>query len=495
MQTSDSLNWTRPVLGKWVSRSLALLLPVLAGCLAEQSLTLPASQSRRVQPSADVPAAPPSTRAWLRAAHAQLIDLLPPDDPPVLLTEDLATAENRPRDVFAHFDLDPDALHTVIGNYSGLRCTAQGASQDMTVDAPPPPWSGFDDVWIEMADGVRLAARLGFAKDGDRRRDADCIVILPGFFGDNGVVRTRDLARFLLDSGFHVLALEMRGHGQTERTQPEASYTFGVRETDDLLQVSDWLQDQQGVRRTGLIGFCWSANVALLVAWNTNRPTGDPSITPAIATQLYARPDPRRYTAGIMAFSPILQWERLVDELETPFSLLGHPVYATLQKTNRERLERKGHPAPSGSLHDLIEFEYQRTGVDLPEGTREGYLFLRLAPYANRPTHPKLDRARAPILVVHACNDPLSPAQDIADFFARERNPLLAGMILPGGGHVGFATYARGYYFSLIASFLTRAAGQPLRSVMRATRRSAVSSWLRDRSIIPVAMPRTSNPW
>jgi hypothetical protein len=195
-----------------------LLLPVLAGCLAEQSLTLPASQSRRVQPSADVPAAPPSTRAWLRAAHAQLIDLLPPDDPPVLLTEDLATAENRPRDVFAHFDLDPDALHTVIGNYSGLRCTAQGASQDMTVDAPPPPWSGFDDVWIEMADGVRLAARLGFAKDGDRRRDADCIVILPGFFGDNGVVRTRDLARFLLDSGFHVLALEMRGHGQTERT-------------------------------------------------------------------------------------------------------------------------------------------------------------------------------------------------------------------------------------------------------------------------------------
>ena len=49
-------------------------------------------------------------------------------------------------------------------------------------------------------------------------------------------------------------------------------------------------------------------------------------------------------------------------------------LYATLQNTNRERMERKRYPTVSGSLRDLIEYEYDRCGVDLPQGTSEGAL-------------------------------------------------------------------------------------------------------------------------
>ncbi|HRX87138.1 MAG TPA: hypothetical protein P5572_19095, partial [Phycisphaerae bacterium] len=241
--------------------------------------------------------------------------------------------------------------------------------------------------------------------------------------------------------------------------QPQVAYTFGVRETDDLMHVADWVQDQPHVQRSGLIGFCWSANIALLSAWYEHRPPHDANITPTIAENLPARPDRVRYAAGIMAFSPIVQWERLVDALQTEYSLLNQPVYAALQDTIRARMERKEYPHPSGSLRDLIEDEYQRCGVTLPGGTMEGYRFLRLAPYAGRPLTPKLVHARMPVLIVHGANDPLAPAQDVADLVATVHNPHVAALILPGGGHVGFANYAPRYFYSLVASFFDPVAG------------------------------------
>jgi pimeloyl-ACP methyl ester carboxylesterase len=122
-------------------------------------------------------------------------------------------------------------------------------------------------------------------------------------------------------------------------------------------------------------------------------------------------------------------------------------------------MERKRYRNPSGSLRDLIEYEYLRCGVTLPGGTMEGYRFLRLAPYPGRALTPKLAHARMPVMIVHAANDPLAPAQDVVDLLAEEQNPRAAGIILPNGGHVGFANYAPKYTYSLVASFFDEAAG------------------------------------
>jgi dienelactone hydrolase len=443
---------------------MRLLTPLLlavfwvAGCLSESAVYLAPEQSRIVQAAASVDDQR-STRNWLRDAHRQLNDLLPRKRGAALLTEDLTDTNGQPIDVFAHYELDPTRLHMILHNYSGLKHTAQGAGEEEGIDAPAAPWVGFEDVWIRMPDGAELSGRLGLARAGGKVRNADCIVVLPGFFGDNTVKRTRALSEFLHAAGLHVLALEMRGHGQTERTQPDVAYTFGVRETDDLMHVADWLQAMPHVRRTGLVGFCWSANIVLLAAWYENRPDDDRTITPTIADHLSAMPDRERYAAGILSFSPIVRWERLVDELQNEFAYLDNPVYATVQNTNRARMERKGYPNPSGRLRDLIACEYARIGVDLPDGVMEGHRFLRLLPYADSEVAPKLCHARVPVLIVHGVNDPLAPAQDVVDLVAEVSNPQVAAIMLPGGGHVGFANYAANYYYSLIASFFDPEAG------------------------------------
>lgn len=431
--------------------ALSAIFSAEAACLSERSFQLDADQTRRLASAQPVDA--PTTRAWLRTVHDHLRDLLPTSAPAALLTEELVAADGAPVDVFRHFGLRQDQLQSLLGNLAGIRCTAQAAARDYHIDQPAPPWPGFEDIWIPVREGLALSARLGWAHHSATVRDADAIVLLPGLFGDNGVQRTRDLAIFLRDTGHHVLALEIRGHGQTEGRYPDACHTFGVIETDELMLVSDWLTQQKHVQRTGLIGFCWSANIALLAAWYDAREPHDPAISPAIAAELIADPAQHRFSAGIIAFSPILRWEELLDALDTPRPFLSEPVYSAIQDTVRDRMVRKNYPEKSGNLRNLIEYDFLACGVPLPGGVREGYPFLRLLPYRGEPCTDKLDRARVPVLVVHGCNDPLAPAQSVADLVSRVHNPLVAAMVLPGGGHVGFAAYAKQYYCSLVANY------------------------------------------
>jgi len=57
------------------------------------------------------------------------------------------------------------------------------------------------------------------------------------------------------------------------------------------------------------------------------------------------------------------------------------------------------------------------------------------------------------VLIIHAANDPLAEAQTLADLFAKIHKPNVAGIVLSGGGHVGFAPFARDYYYSMIVNF------------------------------------------
>jgi len=437
-----------------------LVMTANVGCFSERSFQMHPGDSVRLPGAARRAARAPSTRAWLGAAHQGLEHLLPSSSARPLLTEQLVDEEGVPVDVFSHFGVQRASLRSLFGNFRGIRCTAQAASRDYHIDKPAPPWPGFEDVWIPIKEDLSLSGRLGYARDPEGNvREADCIVILPGLFGDNGVKRSRDLAIPLRASGYHVLALEIRGHGQTEARYPDQYSTFGVLETDDLMRVSDWLEGLDHVRRTGLIGYCWSANIVLLAAWYDGRLPDDPMISPALRPHLSPFSPRRRFTAGVIAFSPIPRWELLMDHLEAPRSYLIDPIYAAIQDTVRDRMILKNYPEISGNLRRLIEYEYAGYDVPLPRGSGEGYPFLRLLPYKGEPAGDKLEFARVPVLIVHGADDPLSPAQDTADLIATIANPKVAAVILPSGGHVGFAAYAKEYYFSLVANFFDPVAG------------------------------------
>lgn len=440
----------------------SLRSPVILRSFSERSFPLtPGDLAQIIAPAAAGGAE--SVRAWLRRAHLSFKHLLPRGDAP-LLTEDLVRSDGRPVDVFAYFGMRPEGITGLRHNLSGITQTAQASGANSEVDVPTPPWPGFEDVWIPVGGGIEICGRVAYARGPDGLLDADCIVILPGILGDNNVLRTRDLAAALLADGFHVMALELRGHGETARGRPDIYYDFGTLETGDLLAVSNWLESLPHVRRTGLIGYCWGANQALMTAWYDGCPADHLSIARRMGSLILKDATRRHWRAGIMAFSPVLRFEELIDALHEKISRMSHPVLAGLQTSIYNRMRRRGFPEPCGSLYRLILEEFARTPLNYPEAFDEAVRFLRFLPYKGLPDGNKLANMGVPVLIVHGANDPLAPAQDVADLMATSDNSNVAALVLAGGGHVGFAAYARAYYYSLILNFFSPEGGPRIAS-------------------------------
>jgi len=425
-----------------------------SGCFAERSFpfrpdritVLPASQQ------------PETTRQWLRRAHETFMHKLDDDDEELaLLTEDMLNADGKPIDVMTHFDRDDKILHSVFDNLRGLQHTAQVTGTSESVEEPAPPWDGFEDIWIPIDEGIQIQARLGLARDAaGQPKNANCIILLPGLLGDNMRLRSRDIASGLRDYGFHAISLELRGHGQTEAKHPDLPYNFGVLETADLLVVDEWLRQKPYVKKTGIIGFSWSANSALLAPYEDGRPLDDPLVAPEIrAAMPPIDRTQRHFEAGAVALSPCLKFEKICDGLEEDHDYVVNPVYHSLQSTVNLRATRKGYPPMNGSLRALIAHEFSRSVLNHPNAVADGYTYLRLSPYKDKPFRSKLEHARVPVLIVHGSNDPLAYANEVAEFFSFTKNPNVAGVILNEGGHDGFAAYRRDYIYSIIVNFFS----------------------------------------
>lgn len=437
--------------------TLAACLPaLLAGCMAERSF--PASADRVVRLAADAQTEGMQPREWLRSAESQLAPLLPKGDRPPLLTDDLARTNGTPTNVYRYFGVRGDRMHTLLWNLRGIQHTAQVAQQEKSDD--PPSWDGFNDVWIPVSEKIQLSGRLGLSRDAAGARYADCIIVLPGILGDKSITRTRDICTALRDAGHHVLALDLRGLGQTRARHPETYSTFGALETGDLLAVSAWLEAKSYVHETGLIGFCWGANQALLVAWEDGRRDDDPCVGEGIRSFLRPRDGRRHFGAGIIAYSPVMRFEDVIARTATPCPAWLNPVLNGLQKRVLEHMQERGYPSPGGCLRDLFRAELVRSEFGRCESIEEdGLRYLRLMPYLDKTTCNKLDAARMPVLIVHAVNDPLAPAQDVADLVSQVGNPNVAAMILAGGGHDGFAPYASDHFYSLMLNYFDRSYG------------------------------------
>lgn len=431
----------------WILSLGALAAAASSGCFSERAIPFNPRSSSPV----DI-VATEDTRAWLRAAHAKLAPRLPRSGQPALLTEQLEDDRGRPVDVLAHFGENPQTLTSIFGNMSGLTHTAQATGAEDR-GAKLPHWPGFEDIWLPTGGDCEYAARVGWARKDGQVCQADCVIVLPGLFGDNWVQRTRDVAAALRESGIHAVALELRGFGRTRLRYPDLSYGYSVLETSDLLHVAAWLQQQPHVRRTGLVGFCWSAHQALIAAWEAGRAADDPDVSPRLRTLLRARPPGPLLTAGVLAFSPVLRFEQVIERCEHDWSLFDDPVIASLQDTIHSRMLVLGAPHPSGKLREAIQEEFRRGPLSYATAYEECLNYLRLLPHGAMPVGKKLESAPIRALIVQGADDPLTSAQYVADLVSGVDNRRVAAIVLPGGGHVGFAPYARDYFYGLLLSY------------------------------------------
>jgi len=270
--------------------------------------------------------------------------------------------------------------------------------------------------WIVASDGARLRAWVGL-----QPRKAPALVIIPGLFTskDNHVVRRRAVKVFR-QWGYHVLTLDMRGNGQSER----APSTCGWKEAEDLLDVVRHLRgmahvDGVAIYAESLAGT--AAAVAARLAAERGEPFADLGVVaasalhdPAEAIDLYTDPPP----------GPLRPFARF-------FTFL-------LRRSGQRGIRTFRQYHESGSRH---------YGVD-PARAAE----------ASRPLVPGM-RLSGPLLVIHSTDDDLVPVTQLERALPLARaTPGLAVWILPWGNHCLYELADADWFWSVLERFFGPAA-------------------------------------
>jgi esterase/lipase len=122
------------------------------------------------------------------------------------------------------------------------------ARHPSTVGQPP---KGFDNVTLNTAEGIKLAAWYAPPENG-----AVIILIHGGAGSRNGI---RPYAEMLVDNGFGVFAFDLQGHGESEG----AGNAFAWKATQDIGEVVEYLQKQDEVKYIGGLGVSLGGEVLL----------------------------------------------------------------------------------------------------------------------------------------------------------------------------------------------------------------------------------------
>jgi putative CocE/NonD family hydrolase len=120
------------------------------------------------------------------------------------------------------------------------------------------------NIWIELRDGARLAARLWLPKDAEARPVPAILEYLPYRKRDGTVQRDALTHPYLAGHGYACVRVDMRGNGDSDGLMLD-EYT--VQEQDDAIEVLGWLRRQPWCTgRFGMIGISWGGFNGLQVA-------------------------------------------------------------------------------------------------------------------------------------------------------------------------------------------------------------------------------------
>ena len=438
---------------------LVVLLAGLPGCFSEHSYPANFARIVRVNNADGLP-----TRAWAARANKAATPLLPPGRNEALTTEELSTAGG-PTDVWKRFNLHPENLDNLFLNYRAIEQTAQSASLGATSTDQPaarPDWPGFHDVEVPVSGNAALCGRLG-VPEKQYEIPGSFVIMTHGLFGSLDGVGVIDHVQALRRAGHHVLAIELRGHGQTQRCYPKCPMTFGLAESGDYLAVARWLKQTQGATRVGMVSFSLTGYEALLTAWLDGTATVTELRDRPMGALLPAHQAEPAFNGGMFIVSAPINIMEVAKDFEPQFNLLLAPIKATFQSHVCARIESYPHTESSAlstghTMWDLAHFEFSRSDIlalypsfaaartDLDE-------FLDLSRDNWKAGAVRMENIRYPVLILNAANDPLASAQGVANLFSRQHNPNIGVILLKEGGHIGFTAYSADYYYSLMTNF------------------------------------------
>src|SRR5215470_3430087 len=126
------------------------------------------------------------------------------------------------------------------------------------VEHGPLPVREIENLWIAMADGVRLAARAWLPADAERHPVPAIVECIPYRKRDGTAWRDGIMQPYVAGHGYAVLRIDLRGSGDSDGLLTD-EYTR--QEQDDCVAAQPWCTG-----RVGMLGVSWGGFNALQVA-------------------------------------------------------------------------------------------------------------------------------------------------------------------------------------------------------------------------------------
>ncbi|HET6319519.1 MAG TPA: CocE/NonD family hydrolase, partial [Chloroflexota bacterium] len=120
------------------------------------------------------------------------------------------------------------------------------------------------NTWIELSDGVRLAARLWLPQDAESRPVPAILEYLP-YRKNDGTARRDALHHpYFAEHGYASVRVDMRGSGDSDGILLDE---YLPQEQDDALEILGWIAAQPWCSgEVGIMGISWGGFNALQIA-------------------------------------------------------------------------------------------------------------------------------------------------------------------------------------------------------------------------------------
>jgi hypothetical protein len=173
------------------------------------------------------------------------------------------------------------------------------------VDAPLFEVQRIDDIWIELADGTRLAGRMWRPATSDPV--PAILEYLPYRQGDQTWPRDEPLGSWFAANGYAYVRVDIRGTGNSDGVITDE---YSKREHDDGLEVIAWVADQPWCGgAVGMIGISWGGFNGLQIA--ARRPPALKAVVSMCSTDdRYA--DDVHYDGGCLLNWDMLPWSAIM---------------------------------------------------------------------------------------------------------------------------------------------------------------------------------------
>lgn len=154
------------------------------------------------------------------------------------------------------------AVGAALGVSLYAACTMTRIKREPLNEKPDSFGLPYTDVSFSSRDGLMLSGWWLHAGNTDK-----AVIMVHGANRNRADYCTRmlDMARDIVDAGYHVLMFDLRAHGQSAGKRT----SLGFYEQSDLLGAIDYVR-QRGINKIGVMGFSMGAATALMTAAKCN---------------------------------------------------------------------------------------------------------------------------------------------------------------------------------------------------------------------------------